>query len=76
MTQGRSKNGAELKNLVKQVRKARHLVQQSELKVAAIVATIYEMEKFYPKIKIIRRPDKAGKNGFNLFAENVLARAA
>ena len=40
-----------------QVRKERLLVRQSELKVKAIEASIYEIEKFYPKIKIVRRPD-------------------
>ena len=77
MTQGRSKNGAELKDFEKQVRKARHLVHQSELKVEAIVASIHEMEKFYPKIRIIRRPaeTRTDEDGFSLFTGKLLAEA-
>ena len=80
MTQGRSKNGAELKDLDRQVRKARHLVHQSELKVEAIVATIYETEEFYPKIKIIRRPvirrtGGIGRGRFSLFTGKLLTEA-
>lgn len=61
-----------------QVRKARHLVHQSELKVEAIEASIHEIEKFYPKIKIIRRPPQSEpitEHGFSLFAEKTLLKA-
>jgi hypothetical protein len=44
--------------------------------VEAIVATTYEMEKFYPKIKIIRPPNGTGEDDFNLFAGKVLTSAA
>ncbi|HUA65715.1 MAG TPA: hypothetical protein VME24_07700 [Alphaproteobacteria bacterium] len=75
MTKGSLNNGAELKDLEKQVQKARQLVHESEIKVEAIEASIYEIEKFYPKIKIIRRPDAASDDGFSLFAEKLLTTA-
>ncbi|HEV2327289.1 MAG TPA: hypothetical protein VGY56_00700 [Verrucomicrobiae bacterium] len=71
MSQGSSNNAAELEDLEKQVRRARPLVWKSELKVEAIEASIHEIEKFHPKIKIIRRPPAPGPtaaNGFSLFA--------
>jgi len=40
-----------------QVRKARQLVRQPEIKVEAIETSSYEIEKFYPKITILRSPD-------------------
>jgi hypothetical protein len=55
MTRGRINNGVELKDLETQVRKARELVRHSELKVEAIEVSIYEIEKFYPEVKIARR---------------------
>jgi hypothetical protein len=73
MTQGR--NAAELEELEMQVKKARQLVRQSEVKVEAIVASIHEIEKFHPKIKIIRRPatpDPAAEDGFGVFAANMV----
>ena len=54
---GRQNNGHELKDLERQVRKARQLVRKSEVKVEAIETSSYEIEKFYPKIKILRKPD-------------------
>lgn len=76
MIQGSSNHGAQLKDLEKQVQKSRQLVHQSELRVLAIEASIYEIEKFYPKIKIIRRPDGAGEDRFSFLAEEMLTTAA
>lgn len=77
MTQG--SNAAELDELEMQVQKARHLVQQSEIKVEAIEASIHEIEKFYPKIKIIRRPPQPAEtadDAFSLFASTLLTKVA
>ncbi|HEY1788111.1 MAG TPA: hypothetical protein VGJ73_08150 [Verrucomicrobiae bacterium] len=77
MQQNRN-NTAELENLEMQVRKARQIVYQSELKVEAIVATIHEIEKFHPKIKIIDRqtpPEPKIGGGFNLLPR-LLVKAA
>ncbi|HEV2453171.1 MAG TPA: hypothetical protein VGY98_02855 [Verrucomicrobiae bacterium] len=73
MTRARPNNAAELEILEMQVRRARQLVRQSEVKVEAIEASIHEMEKFYPKIKVIRpaRPD-ARMDGFSLFSDVLL----
>lgn len=73
--QGSPNSRAGLKELESQIHKARNLVHPSELKVEAIVASIHEMEKFYPKIKIIRPPAESGEGGFSLFACNVLVKA-
>jgi hypothetical protein len=54
MTNG--SNAAELDELEMQVQMARPLVRNTGLKVEAIVASIHEIEKFHPEIKIIRRP--------------------
>jgi hypothetical protein len=61
MTRERVNNAAELKDLETQVRNSRELVRRSELKVEAIETSIYEIEKFYPKIKIIRRVAQVSK---------------
>lgn len=74
--QGRPNNEAELEHLEIQVRHARHSIHRTELKVEAIEASIHDMEKFYPKIKIIHRPADPREDGFSLFAENLLLRPA
>ncbi|HEX3627928.1 MAG TPA: hypothetical protein VH280_21165 [Verrucomicrobiae bacterium] len=76
MTRGSQDNAAELKDLEMQVQKARQLVRESELKVEAIEASIHEVEKFHPRIKILRRPaaERMADNGFSLFAENLISR--
>ena len=56
MPRGRQNNGHELNGLETQVRKARQSVRQSQVKVEAIETSSYEIEKFYPKIKILRKP--------------------
>jgi hypothetical protein len=46
--------------------------------VEAIEASIHEIEKFHPKIKIIQSPsspEATAENGFSLFAENALIKA-
>ena len=40
-----------------QARRVRQLARQSEVKVEAIETSSYEIEKFYPKIKILRSPN-------------------
>lgn len=42
-----------------QFRKGRELVRRSEFKVEAIELSIYEIEKFYPEVKIARRAGQA-----------------
>jgi len=77
MAQMSPKKAEEMKDLEMQVRKARHLVRQPELKVEAIQPSIYEIEKFYPKIKIIRRRDTPRprvEDLFGVIAENSLVR--
>lgn len=59
MTRGRINNGVELMDLEMQVRKGRELVRRPELKVEAIEISIYEIEKFYPEVKIARRVAQA-----------------
>jgi hypothetical protein len=71
-------NDAELESLEIQVRKTRQLVRQCELKVEAIEASIQEIEKFQPKIKIVRSParlDRTADDGFRLVAEKELFKA-
>jgi exoribonuclease R len=76
MTRARPNNAEELENLELQVRKARQLVRQSEIKVEEIEASIHEMEKFYPKIKVIHpAPPDARVDGFSLFSEVLLKSA-
>ena len=78
MAQISPKKASELKDLEMQVRKARPLGRQSGLKVEAIEPYIYEIEKFYPKIKIIRRrdtPRPVAERAFGIFAENSLVKA-
>jgi hypothetical protein len=76
VTQGSPNKGPRPKDLKIQVRKAAQSIYQSEIKVEAIEATIYEIEEFYPKIKIIRRPDATGEEGFNSFADKMLISVA
>jgi hypothetical protein len=73
MTQGI--NAVELDDLEMQVRRSRPLIRQSEIKVEAIVASIHEVEKFHPKIKIIRGSDnnrQTAEEGISLFAANLI----
>jgi len=79
MTKGRQNNAAELADLEMQVRKARQLVHQSELKVEAIEASIHEIEKFHPEIKIINGParlDRLSGDAFSFFADKALLKTA
>ncbi|MGH8024385.1 MAG: hypothetical protein ACRED1_12425 [Limisphaerales bacterium] len=78
MTQGNHNNGSDLAALETQVRRARQMVRASELKVEAIEASIHEIEKFHPKIKILHCRDESAEeaeNGFNLFALNAASKA-
>lgn len=74
--QGSLNNAAELKDLKMRVQKARHFIDQSEPRVEAIKATIFEIEIFYPEIKITRRPAATGKDDFSVSVENALLNAA
>lgn len=79
MTPGGPNNAGELEDLETQVQKARQLVRQSELKVEAIEASIHEIEKFYPKIKIVGQPDAphpAAEGTSSILAENALLKTA
>jgi hypothetical protein len=79
VTQGIRNNAVELEDLEIQVQKGKQLVHQSELKVEAIEATIHEIEKFHPKIKIIRRqapPETTSEDSFSFFAGKLLGKAA
>jgi hypothetical protein len=74
MTQGRPNYTVELKDLETRIRKGRLF----ELKAKAIEVSIYEIEKFYPDIRIVRRrPDAQRPKSdkvFGRFAENALSK--
>lgn len=78
MTLENPSNAADLEYLETQVRKARRLVRESELKVEAIEASIHEIEQFHPKIKIIRPPPTGGSvhDAVSLIAETALLKPA
>ena len=67
------------KLLQMQILKARQVFRQSERKVEAIEASIHKIEKFYPKIKILRSPaplDSAPENILGTFGARAFVKAA